>query len=78
MSAEDDKATAKRRKLIRAGLLTLAIGGVGALVDYYWLGTDSDRFIAIFHLVFFTFLGLAVIGWAFLPPADNDDLDNDI
>jgi hypothetical protein len=82
MGAENDKPTAgaaaaKRRKLICTGLLALAIGVVGALVDY-WLGTASDKFIAFFHLVTFTVVGLAFIGWGFLRPGNNADLDNDI
>jgi hypothetical protein len=82
MGAEDDKRTAgaaaaKRKKLIYAGLLAQAIGVGGALVDYR-LGTASDKFIAFFHLVIFTFAGLALIGWAFLPAANNADLENDI
>ena len=83
MGAESDEPTAgagaaKRRRLIYVGVSAIAFGVGGALVDYWVVGTYWSRFAAFFHLVVFTFMGLALIGWTFLPPADNADLDDDI
>ena len=78
--SEVDKAAAKRKARTYMGLGMIAFGVIGAVVGYI---NDSGSFdiirmleaknFAILHLMIWTIAGLAFIGWANLPPDDDND-----